>query len=181
MGSSASASVLLVSLTAVPCALEDLVAPLARSSQSEVRVQAMRVDLSPAYDPGRNQYSSTQLLRMLLGLPRPSADRIVGVVDVDLFVPILTYVFGEAQLGGQAAVVSTFRLREPWLETPLPKAVVRRRLLQTLLHELGHTFGLRHCPRPSCVMTSASNLEMLDEKSDDFCMDCQAQARRARA
>ncbi|PKN56438.1 MAG: hypothetical protein CVU56_16180 [Deltaproteobacteria bacterium HGW-Deltaproteobacteria-14] len=117
---------------------------------------------------------------MLLAERPDGVGRILGLVDQDLFIPVLTYVFGEAQLGGTVAVASTFRLREPWAAGGATSAVLEARLVKTALHELGHTFGLRHCLHPRCVMTSAAGLEMLDEKVPAFCLACQGQLRAER-
>jgi archaemetzincin len=183
MGSSgseagASGSVLLLSpLTLLPFPPEALAGPLQRAFGTPLRVEPILVDVQATWDAGRNQYHSTSLLRQLRDERPARALRLVGLVDVDLYVPILTYVFGEAQLDGPVAVVSSFRLREPWVEGGAEPAVFWRRLVKTVMHELGHTFGLRHCTDPSCVMASAASLEMLDEKGDDFCLRCKAQVR----
>lgn len=168
----ATPAVLLAPLMPLPVDLSEHLPPLVRGFRQDVLVQPLEIDLSAAYDPDRDQYLSSALLLRLLELRPPGAERLVGVVDVDLFVPVLTYVFGEAQLGGRVAIVSTFRLREPWLRGGVPPELLRERVGKTLLHELGHTHGLRHCPDPTCVMASASSLEMLDEKGPEFCLEC---------
>lgn len=164
----------------IPFDLGELLPPLSSIFGQPAQLHPVRFDLSPAYSPQRDQYNSTQILLQLREQLGPGVDRLIGVVDVDLFVPVLTYVFGEAQLSGQLAVASTFRLREPWLQHGAPAGVFRSRLLKTLLHELGHTVGLRHCADYSCIMTSASSLEMLDEKSETFCLKCRASIAKAR-
>jgi len=94
---------------------------------------------------------------------------------VDLFVPVLTYVFGEAQLDGKAAVVSTFRLREEFFGLDADPKLERTRLLKEAIHELGHTFGLIHCRNYDCVMHSSTSVEEVDLKPTDFCEDCRKQ------
>ena len=171
--SDSPASWLVAPLTELPVAAEDLLAPIARAVRCEARVAPLRVDLAAAWDPGRRQYDSGRVLQELLARRPPGASRLVGVIDVDLFVLVLTFVYGEAQLGGSVAVASCYRFREPapgWAGTG--SSLTRRRLTQTVLHELGHTVGLRHCPDPSCVMASAACLEMLDAKGESFCLDC---------
>lgn len=161
-------------LMPLPCDITAYLSPLIRGFQRDVVVLPVEVNLSGAYDPERDQYLSSFLLRELIAARPAGSDCVVGVVDVDLFVPVLTYVFGEAQLGGVAAVVSTFRLREPWFRGGASPEVLRGRLAKTLLHEVGHIRGLRHCADPGCVMTSASSIEMLDEKGETLCLECQA-------
>jgi archaemetzincin len=156
----------------LPCSLDAFIPALSQAFLRPVAIRPLRLDLEVAYDPQRDQYRSSFVLQQLLDSLPGDAERVVGVVDLDLFMPVLTYVFGEAQLGGPAAVVSTFRLREPWLPRGVRPQLLQQRLGKTLLHELGHTVGLRHCPDLNCVMASAASLEMLDEKGGSFCLDC---------
>jgi archaemetzincin len=116
-------------------------------------------------DGRRGQHSSGAILRWVAAL-RP-AQRLVAVTDVDLFVPVLTFVFGEAQLGGHAALVSTARL--------VPddgSAMLRARLAKEVVHELGHTFGLTHCPDHGCAMARSATLYDVDRKRAWLCPDC---------
>ncbi len=121
----------------------------------------------------RQQYHSTQLLEYLLATNTSGALRVLGVTAVDLYIPILTFVFGEAQLNGQAAVISLYRPRGDADGTSPPQAVVLRRLLKLGIHELGHTFGLGHCREEGCLMGFAPTLEKLDHKNLAFCKYCQ--------
>jgi archaemetzincin len=98
--------------------------------------------------------------------------RILGVTEMDLFVPVLTFVFGEAQLDGRCAVISLQRLREEFYGLPANPALLRERAVKEAVHELGHTFGLRHCPDWRCVMASTHAVERLDLKSAEFCEGC---------
>jgi len=124
-----------------------------------------------SFDPRRQQHSSTRILRWLLETrPRQNA-KVVGITDVDLFIPILTFVYGEAQLGGSAAVVSTARLA-PEDGFLADRELLRARAVKETIHELGHTFGLIHCARPSCVMARSVNLVHVDAKDDLLCHDC---------
>ncbi len=124
-----------------------------------------------AFDARRRQHSSTAILRWLLDAG-PKGGKVLGVTDRDLFIPILTYVFGEAQLGGAAAVVSTFRLAEdaelfaPW--------ILVERLAKESIHEVGHAFGLVHCETPGCVMSRSPAVREVDEKSSELCETCRA-------
>ena len=139
---------------------------LARTFQAPCRVEESRLDPRFAYDPGRSQYYSTAILEKLAAQAKGAA-RILGVASVDLYVPILTFVFGEAQLEGPCAVVSSYRLPEPGRPE-----LLRERLLKEATHELGHTHGLRHCEDWNCVMASSHSVERLDVKSAEFCAKC---------
>ena len=121
----------------------------------------------------RGQYHSTQILEYLLSEHNSGAFRILGITSVDLYIPILTFVFGEAQLNGTAAVISLFRPRGDADDTYPPPAVVLNRLIKLSIHELGHTFGLGHCRQEKCLMGFSANLEKLDQKNLTFCHYCQ--------
>jgi len=122
-----------------------------------------------AWDPRRRQWSSTRILRWL-GEVGPKGGKLLGITDVDLFIPILTFVFGEAQLGGASAVVSTARLSDP--EEVGDARVVMERLGKESVHELGHAFGLTHCGTPGCVMGRSASVRDVDRKRSDLCLDC---------
>jgi archaemetzincin len=124
-----------------------------------------------AFDPRRRQHASGIILRWLLEAG-PQAGKILGVTDRDLFIPILTYVFGEAQLGGRAAVVSTARLVED-VELVGPQLLVER-LAKEAVHEVGHTFGLMHCDSKGCVMGRSPAVREVDEKGTVPCAECRA-------
>ncbi|HSN89711.1 MAG TPA: peptidase M54 [Anaeromyxobacteraceae bacterium] len=122
-----------------------------------------------AFDPRRRQWSSTGILRWLLERA-PDGAKVLGLTDVDLFIPILTFVFGEAQLGGVAAVVSTARLADP------PEMgdgrVIWERIAKEAVHEMGHAFGLVHCGTAGCVMGRSASVRDVDLKQGDLCGDC---------
>jgi len=120
----------------------------------------------------RGQYSSTKILRWILTTMASGRRKVLGITDVDLFIPVLTYVFGEAQVKGAAALVSTARLRFTYDERPASPSLVEARLLKECLHELGHTFGLVHCSDHACVMSRSNSVLDVDQKATQFCCDC---------
>lgn len=144
---------------------------LSRTFRAPCHLRIERIDAAPAYDPGRGQYYSTEILRRLQPLLKDGA-RLLGVTPLDLYVPVLTFVFGEAQLEGDCALVSFHRLREELYGMPANAALMADRLLKEAVHELGHTFGLRHCFDWRCVMASSHAVEFLDVKGADFCPAC---------
>jgi archaemetzincin len=151
-----------------------------RHAIQKVYQVAVRVDRRPdrpthAFDPRRGQYSSTEILRWLVGHSRPGG-RTLAVTDVDLFIPVLTFVYGEAQLGGSAAVVSTARLSAAPEPDP-DRTLFNSRVFKECVHELGHTFGLLHCDSRSCVMARSVNLIEVDAKHMSLCSDCEARYR----
>jgi len=156
-------------------ALDALAASLARELRDSCRVRTGSVDPAFAFDAVRGQYHSTALLRHLASIA--GEDRLLGVAAVDLYVPIFTFVYGEAQLGGPAALVSTCRLRQEFYGEPPDPALAAERLLKEALHELGHTFGLRHCHDWNCPMAASTAIERLDVKGASYCRACRAALR----
>lgn len=135
-------------------------------------VHAGALDLTPAFDPSRCQYNSTVLLSQVIQLGSAGMVKRIAVVEVDLCVPVLTFVFGEAQLSGNAAVVSIHRLATQFYGLQPDEALLLRRLETEAIHELGHTFGLRHCRQFECVMRSSTDVEEIDLKRPTFCRSC---------
>ncbi len=124
-----------------------------------------------AFDPRRGQHASGKILSWLDGRTPPAVRRVLGVTDADLFIPILTFVFGEAQLHGRVAVVSTARLAG-FDAVPAPPAVLLARLEKECVHELGHTFGLVHCRTAGCAMARSASLRDVDVKTPHLCGEC---------
>ncbi|MBU2226246.1 MAG: archaemetzincin family Zn-dependent metalloprotease [Proteobacteria bacterium] len=139
----------------------------------KTRRREFKINLKEAFDPNRGQYNSSLILRQLIMKPPRDAEKILAVLDVDLFIPILTFVFGEAQLKGIGAVVSTRRLHNRFYGLPEDAEVTTDRLLKESVHELGHTFGLIHCSQPKCVMNSSTYVENIDLKQAELCPLCQ--------
>jgi len=122
-------------------------------------------------DAVRGQVHSTAVLETLSSLAPSHALKVLAVTRADLFIPILTYVFGEAQLGGMACVLSTHRLKEPPYPTTAEDAF-HCRVVKEAVHELGHTFNLRHCPEQTCIMHYCRSLRDVDHKSNHLCRYC---------
>lgn len=138
-----------------------------------------RVNALTVYDRSRRQYNSTALLATLLDAsPDPTA-KILGIAGVDLYIPVLTFVYGEAQLGGNAAIASSFRLRNSFYGLEPNHNLTLTRLLKECVHEVGHTLGLVHCPDYRCVMNASNSVEEIDLKGEAYCPACRAVADRA--
>jgi archaemetzincin len=127
-------------------------------------------DLAQAYDPQRKQYFSSKLLTALGKSERE--ERIVGIADVDLYVPRLNFVFGEADMVSGTAIISLCRLRPEYYGLVPDEALFLERATKEIVHELGHTFGLGHCPNNKCVMHFSNSLADTDLKEAYFCNKC---------
>lgn len=125
-----------------------------------------------AFDQKRRQYASLSALKMLSRLCPRDAAKLIAVTERDLFVPVLTFVFGHAQLGGRVAVVSFARLRQEFYGLPPDSALFLERAAKEVLHETGHTFGLVHCADPRCAMSLATRVQQIDRKQVAFCPAC---------
>ena len=152
--------------------LQSLSYILENSFKIPVAISSNSFSLDGGMDPLRDQFNSAWILSQLLKSAAEESCKILGVTSVDLFVPVLTYVFGEAQLDGKAAVVSIYRLRDELYGLPKNPEKLKARLEKEAVHELGHTFGLIHCQDPACVMYASTYAEEIDFKSREFCSNC---------
>lgn len=128
-------------------------------------------------DQRRGQYISTVLLAELPSPPNLN-DRVLGVADVDLFAPGLNFIFGEADIAGRRALISIIRLRQEFYGLPKNENLFQERTVKEAVHELGHTFGLEHCPNRACVMHFSNSLPDTDAKGWSFCPACSRKVRQ---
>lgn len=156
---------------------------LALSAEFGVRCEVLeaRFDPAPSLHPERLQYHSTDILDRMQRDLAPGSDRLLGVTPLDLYIPILTFVFGEAQLNGACAVVSTYRLRQEFYGLPPDDTLLHARLLKEAVHELGHTLGLTHCDDYQCAMAPSHAVELVDLKGSSLCSSCRARSVEALA
>lgn len=150
-------------------AVEHVCDAIARAFAVPVWVSGRRVDIHRAFDPARRQFDAHEFQRLLIGEARGGV--VIGLTELDLCNRVLSFVYGQAQVGGSVAVASACRLREHgrWRS--------RRRFLGRLgkevVHEVGHLAGLTHCPDRRCVMASSSCVADIDLKDAGFCLECQ--------
>ncbi len=126
-----------------------------------------------AFELKRCQYYSTKILKELSKQLPSNGLKILGITEVDLCTPVLTFVFGEAQLDGNSAVISLSRLRQEFYKLPVNKKILINRVIKEAIHELGHTFGLVHCSNSQCVICFSPNVLSVDQKEHNFCPLCQ--------
>lgn len=135
-----------------------------------IKVLSLLQDIDFAFNSDRDQYHSTLILEKLSSLAPERCLKILALTNRDLFIPILTHVYGEAQLNGIACIVSTNRLNT---DLQFSKNKVLERIIKESIHELGHTFNLRHCKDHSCIMHYCRSLEDVDLKSNNYCRYCE--------
>ena len=154
--------------------LADISSVLKEAFKLPLNILQKPFSLEEGLDTLRNQFNSTWILSQLLKQPLPHPHKILGITEVDLYIPVLTYVFGEAQLEGSVAVVSSYRLKNELYGLPKNPHKLKERLKKEAIHELGHTFGLIHCRNIGCVMHPSTYAEEIDFKSTALCKTCSA-------
>jgi archaemetzincin len=133
-----------------------------------------------ALDKARNQYRSDIILNRIhvYAEKEENFERILGIVDADIFVPQLNFVFGEAESPGKAALISLWRLRPEFYGKPANVELFVERSTKEAVHEVGHTLGLRHCSNPFCVMYFSNSIFETDRKQSLFCNKCYLKAEK---
>ncbi len=143
-----------------------------------VRVSVMALATLPeyAYYKPNARYRADKLLDFLDSIivhADSGYKKIVGITEVDISTTkgdIYDWgIFGLGTMPGLACVVSTFRLGRGKVDDE--KFLVR--LVKVTNHELGHTFGLDHCPTRHCLMEDAQGtIKTVDNENGELCPDC---------
>jgi archaemetzincin len=123
----------------------------------------------------RRQYDGYRLLKEIDSGFAKEKDKTLGLFNVDLYIPILTYIFGQAYLNGKSGIASIYRLRNERYGIFKDEKILVSRFRKEVIHELGHTFGLLHCYDPTCVMRSSTYVEDIDQKNHMLCHKCKEQ------
>lgn len=141
-----------------------------------VPTQVLQGQLDPefAYHGERQQYHSSEILQEMQRYVGTDSWRLLGVTAVDLYIPILTFVFGEAQIGGPCGLVSIHRLQQEFYGLPPDRDLLKQRLLKEAVHEIGHTLDLTHCDHYQCAMAPSHAVEWIDLKDGILCGSCQS-------
>lgn len=142
-----------------------------------VNIGEGRLDLSEFYDAGRRQYDGNKLLRAVDLTYADDNIKTLGLFNVDLFIPILTFIFGQAFLNGRTGIASVFRLSNEGYGLLNDDEIMLDRFGKEIIHEIGHTLGLIHCHAPVCVMKSSTYIEDIDQKGTAFCPACKSGIR----
>ena len=67
-----------------------------------------------AYNPKRDQYHSSEILEKMKRKKFEGCNRVLGIGDIDMYVPSLNFVFGEADFYDRVAVISLTRLKQEY-------------------------------------------------------------------
>ncbi len=178
----ASAAALRINLVpcgpAAPAVLDFLKSGLQQEFAAEV-IQSEAVPLpATAYDSRRRQYRAETFLPLLAPYRQGHKDLVLGVTEVDLYVPNLNFVFGLADPRQRCAIISLARLNPEVYGLPGAPHLFKERALKEAVHELGHLLGLGHCANPSCIMFFSNSLADTDRKGPGFCPDCRRRVGR---
>jgi archaemetzincin len=143
-------------------------------SEAEITVASEALPIpEEAFSRARQQYRSDIILNAIRGYAeKDGTTRMLGVADVDIFMPKLNFVFGQAECPGKAALISLFRLKPEFYGRPSNVQVVIDRGTKEAVHEIGHTLGLKHCANPYCVMYFSNSIFETDRKQSLFCNKC---------
>jgi archaemetzincin len=152
--------------------LNQISAAVLRELHYPVIIKEGHLDLSEFFDPVRRQYNGTKLLTEVDTSFSLAKTKNIGLFNVDLFIPILTYIFGQAYLNGNTGIASAYRLSNERYGMISNDTSTLERFKKEVIHELGHTLGLIHCHAPTCVMRSSTYVEDIDQKSTSLCVSC---------
>ncbi len=130
-----------------------------------------------AFSIERNQFLASKILRTMFHYTPTDCLKTLGIIDVDIYTPIFTFIFGQSQFEGKVSLISLHRLKQDFYSLPSNNKLLIERAVKESLHELGHNFGLSHCDNPSCVMHFSNNVVKIDRKGKDFCKDCKKYLR----
>lgn len=148
--------------------------------ESGIDTRELRLpDVEFAFDAGRRQYASIAVLEMLARTIPADATKLLAVTERDLFIPVLTFVFGQAQLNGRVAVISLARLRQEFYGLPGNREILLERARKEALHEAGHTMGLVHCADRECAMSLSTSVRQIDLKQAGYCPACKVRLKRS--
>lgn len=120
------------------------------------------------YNAARGQFDGSLMLQMLPDM----SDAVLGITAEDAYVEGLNFIFGLAS--GNRALISLNRLRPGFYGLQKDEDQFLLRALKEAMHELGHVFGLGHCPDKRCVMHFSNSIRDTDYKDWRYCQLCTA-------
>lgn len=140
-----------------------------------VIVKEANMDLILFYEPARRQYNGNKLLTEIDRIFGSDTSKTIALLNVDLYIPILTYIYGQAYLNGRTGIASVYRLSNELYGMERDDDILTERFIKEVIHELGHTLGLKHCYNTDCVMRSVTYVEEIDQRLNAMCSSCRSQ------
>jgi archaemetzincin len=163
-----------------PTLIEKVIVAVQNEFHCAVVQKDALIDLSEYFDSSRRQYNGDKILKSIMLYPVQSDAKVIGLLQVDLYIPILTFIFGQAQLSGTYGIASSYRLNSSLYGLPRDENILLERFIKEVIHEIGHTFGLIHCHDQQCVMRSSTYVEDIDQKEKHLCSQCRIKLLEAR-
>lgn len=152
--------------------LDRIAKTLRQTFKASVNRLSVPLDTDSLFSRERKQYYSTGFIEQTAKQTVQITGKIIIITELDIYVPVLTFLFGEAQLNGKHSIVSVFRLHEEFYESITNNELLFERTIKEIYHELGHNFGLIHCKDWDCVMHSSNSIEEVDIKGSTYCNKC---------
>ena len=152
--------------------IDRLIGTLQQTFKISVNKVSLSLDTDSLYSNERRQYFSTGFIEQSIKQTANISGKIILITELDIYVPVLTFLFGEAQLKGKHSIVSVFRLHEEFYSGVTNNELLFERTIKEVYHELGHNFGLIHCHDWDCVMHSSNSIEEVDLKGNTYCNNC---------
>ncbi len=167
-----------IAVTSVGDVNEETLEKIQQHLRGALHCETRRILKSPrpefAFDHKRMQYNSSLIMRDLLHHPCGETTKLLALTEVDLFIPMLSFVFGQAQLNGNIAIVSQARLHQEFYALPPNRDLLFIRTIKEVMHEIGHAYGLIHCINQDCPMSLSTTIQQLDKKGSLYCQNCTA-------
>lgn len=125
-----------------------------------------------AYSPIRGQYFAMVILQKLELLRSSEREKIVALVDEDLYTADQAWVIGASDRIAGTSVISLHRLRQEYFGYGEEEKILYRRVIKETVHQIGHLFGMRSCRNPRCAMYASERMQDIDAKREKFCDNC---------
>jgi len=152
--------------------LDRIIGTLKQTFRTHVNKISLSIDTDSLYSHERRQYYSTGFMEQSVAQTAHINGKIILITELDIYVPVLTFLFGEAQLNGKHSIISVFRLHEEFYSGFTDNELLFERTIKEIYHELGHNYGLIHCHDWDCVMHSSNSIEEVDLKGNNYCNKC---------
>ena len=158
---------------------------LKKNLQWLIKKYGLKVEIrSNPFFPRKDEYIEIErhydgesiLKRLEKTLTTHRKNKLIGIIDGDIKGIRKIHLFGITNLKSSCALISINRLRGSFYRLYEDNALFELRILKEAVHELGHTFGLKHC-KNDCVMNYSKSLEEVDKRPKEFCEFCEEELK----